>query len=150
MHGAVWFTMMPMVKRIALLLGLLCPLSAAAVELRAVKVRNGTAGLVHVPVTIANTGASAIACTAQLAHWYSAVVGSAAPGAQVRIDLWYETATGAYLVLNETLDNMPVEALWCGIAGRAYATRALLPLSRDAAAPQALACAEDDERLVCR
>ena len=129
---------------------LVWPWSAAAVELRPAKVKTGTEGLISVPVEIANTGRDAIACTAQLAHWYSLEAASAAPGAMARIDLWFEPASGTYVLLNASQENMPVEALWCGIAGHAYATRAPIRLNHAAAAARSIACSGIADRLVCK
>ena len=60
--------------------------------------------------------------------------------------------TGTFVILNAGQDNMPVEALWCGISERAYKTRADIALDRSkGAAPKArqIACAGADGRLVC-
>jgi hypothetical protein len=50
-------------------------------------------------------------------------------------------------------DRMAIEALWCGIAGRAWATRSAVTLPRKAGttpAPIRIGCASDGERLRCR
>ena len=125
---------------------------AVAVELRPVKVVTGTKGLVPIPVRISNTGAKPLSCTAQLAHWYSSIVAIASPGAEAQIDLWFEPASGAYLILNGKQENMPVEDIWCGIAGRAYETRATIELERSIGATVAarqIDCAAVNDRLVC-
>ena len=121
-----------MTWRCAIIVMLISASPAFAVELR------------QVPVTITNSGTAPIACTAQLAHWYSTELGTAAPGARLRIALWLEGASGTYVMLNGAHENMPVEALWCGIKGRAYETRATIQLNRSD-----LACAPSSERLVC-
>jgi hypothetical protein len=126
--------------------------TAGAVELKQNKFTAGTAGLVPVPVTVGNNSNEAITCTAEYAHWYSSEVGAAAPGSKMQIALWFETATGAYVMLNERQENLPVESLWCGIAGRAYVTRGLLPLHRIAGAPasaRAVTCIAKGDRLSC-
>jgi hypothetical protein len=136
--------------RFALLL--LWVASAGAVELKQNKFTVGTAGLVHVPVTVENNSNETIACTAEYAHWYSSEVGAAAPGSNMRIALWFETATGAYVMLNERQENLPVESLWCGFTGRAYVTRGLLPLDRIAgasASARAVTCVARGDRLSC-
>ena len=75
-------------------------------------------------------------------------------GATAHIDLWFDPQTGAYTVLNDKRENMPVEALWCGLAGRAYDTRSAIALDRTARrVPGAIAltCAETSaDRLDCR
>lgn len=131
---------------------LLWPLEAQAVELHYIHVVKGTQGLSHVPVTVRNTGITPISCTIQLAHWYSVGLGEALPGAHTDIDLWFDKASGTYLVLNDIEDNMPVEAVWCGIAGRAFATRMELPLDRSKGAapePELMRCTAGTDRLAC-
>ncbi|MCB1499103.1 MAG: hypothetical protein KDK07_04825 [Bauldia sp.] len=125
---------------------------AAAVELHPVDVRTGTEGLTPAPLTIANAADAPIVCVGELAHWYSAELGRAEPGTSTTIPLWFDPATGTYTALNDKRENMPVEALWCGIAGRAYATRAVVALARragDDAPPAALTCTMGDIRLLC-
>ncbi len=132
---------------------LLWPVQASAVELHYNHVDKGTAGLSHVPVTLRNAGAVPMSCTIQLAHWYSITLADALPGASTVVDLWFDPAKGAYLILNAGEDNMPVEALWCGIAGRAYATRAAIVLDRAKGAepkPALIKCAAAEDRLTCR
>jgi hypothetical protein len=109
--------------------------------------------MLAVPARIINNGREPLVCTAQLAHWYSTMVGTAAPGLGARIDLWFDPATGTYLILNDKQDNMPVEALWCGIAGRAYITRATINLDRRIGvkvAAREIICAASNDRLVCK
>jgi hypothetical protein len=139
--------------RFGLLVILLWSVPAPAVELRQVSARSGTDGLLSVPVTVVNTGAEPLVCTAQLAHWYSSAVGTAASGGRARIDLWFDPATGTFLLLNGKRENMPVESLWCGIAGRAYETRDSIVLDRGAgakAAARVIGCAASNNRLVCK
>jgi hypothetical protein len=133
------------------LLGMGCAV-AHATELKQIEFKVGTEGLQFVPVTIRNSGPSAISCTAEFAHWYSSEIGEAAPGAVLAIPLWFETATGAYVMLNTRRENLPVERLWCGVAGKAFATRILLPLKREAEAAEAgqvLNCAAQSNGLMC-
>lgn len=99
----------------------------------------GSAGLVAVPLTVANAGAEAIGCRAAIAHWFSAEVGTAPPGGTVEATLWVDPATGAVFLINAAGDPMPVESLWCGVAGATWRTRSLVPLPRQAAAGDAVA-----------
>lgn len=141
-----------MVWRFLILAILLVTIPASAVELRPVKVTRGTNGLSHVPIDVVNTGTETLTCTIQLAHWYSAAIVTTAPGASTRIDLWFAPASGTYLILNDKQDNMPVEALWCGIAGRAYETRAAIALARRAGAQpvaRSIRCVASGNRLLC-
>jgi hypothetical protein len=130
---------------------LLASASAAhAVELHQVEVRTGTEGLSPVSVVLTNAAGEAIACNADIAHWYSVELATAAPGAAMRIELWFDPETGTYAVLNDKDENLPVERLWCGFAGRAYETRAQIVLAP--AAPPAerpVTCADAAGRLSC-
>lgn len=127
--------------------------SAFAVELRAVNVRTGTEGLELVPFTISNEGREALACNADIAHWYSIEIANAAPGETARIELWFDPKTGTYAALNDKRENLPVERLWCGLAGRVYATRSQITLDRGqnaVATARKLVCTNASDRLVCR
>lgn len=131
---------------------ILVAFSASAVELRQTEVRSGTEGLVNVPVSLANASDAPIVCIGELAHWYSAELARADSGATATIALWFDPQTGTYAVLNDKDENMPVEALWCGLAGRSYETRAAIPLDRKRDAtpgPLALTCAMGAGRLSC-
>ena len=99
-------------------------------ELHQIEVRTGTDGLSPVTLALTNAGGEAIACSADIAHWYSVELATAAPAAEIRIELWFDPETGTYSVLNDKRENLPVERLWCGIAGRAYVTRAQIALER--------------------
>ena len=110
----------------------LCASAAHAVELHHVEVRTGTEGLSPVSLTLTNAGGGAIACSADIAHWYSLELATAAPGAEMRIPLWFDPGTGTYSILNDKRENLPVERLWCGFAGRAYVTRSQIVLERSA------------------
>ena len=111
---------------------LLSASAAHAVELHEVEVRTGTEGLSPVSLALTNAGDEPIACSADIAHWYSVELATPAPGAESRIELWFDPETGTFSVLNDKRENLPVERLWCGFAGRAYATRAQIVLERTA------------------
>jgi hypothetical protein len=126
--------------------------AAQAVELRQIEAKVGTDGLLAAPVAVMNASAEPISCTAELAHWYSQEVGEAAPGATAHIALWFEPATGTYVLLNAKQERMPVESLWCGLAGRAYATRSVIALERKVGAamkPTSIVCSGGGVRLIC-
>jgi hypothetical protein len=92
-------------------------------------------------------------CEAALAHWYSLSLGEAGPGEAVQATLWFDPRSGEVSILNASGDRMPVEALWCGVAGESWATRSIIQLPNRAGstpAPIRLACAEDGELLRCR
>ena len=125
---------------------------ANAVELRHVTVRTGTDGLDLVPLTISNAGREALSCNADFAHWYSAAIATAAPGKSARVELWFDPKTGTYTILNDKRENLPVERLWCGLVGHAYATRVQIALDRTNApkGQRAVTCGVADDSLVCR
>jgi hypothetical protein len=127
-------------------------LPALAAEDRAPVVR-GTAGLLEVPFTASNQGPDEIACSAALAHWYSLDLGQATPGGTIEAPLWYDPSDGTIVLLNGSKDRMPVQALWCGFAGRSWATRSVIGLERDASrapSPVRVTCRPEGERLACR
>lgn len=127
-------------------------MATRAVDLRPIDVRTGTDGLVRAVLSVSNVGTDPLSCTAQLAHWYSSELAIVGPGETARIDLWIDPDTGTVALLNDRQENMPVEALWCGIEGRAYETRAALTLDggRTAeAAARAVRCDGASGRVVC-
>ncbi|SFT53511.1 hypothetical protein [Mesorhizobium sp. YR577] len=124
--------------------------SAQATELRHITVRTGTDGLTPVSLTVANAGKETLACNADIAHWYSIELAAVAPGKTASLELWFDPKTGTYAALNDKRENLPVERLWCGIEGRAYATRSQIALDHGAApATRQLACSDETGRLVC-
>jgi hypothetical protein len=94
-----------------------------------------------------------IACTAQIAHWFSVPVGRAAPGDTVRAELLSDAPTGAVFLENGAGDRLPVEALWCGFEGREWETRSLMPLAKrqgEALVELVVSCEDEGGRLRCR
>lgn len=136
-------------KRLLLLPFLALGLATAASAEQHVK---GTDGLTPLTVVVDNAGPEPLACGAAVAHWYSVDLGAAAAGASVTIDLWRDPASGAVYALNPSRDRLPIERLWCGLAGRSWATRAEIDLPRrpGTADDIALSCAPAGERLACR
>lgn len=125
---------------------------ASAVELHHVTVRTGTDGLAMVPLTISNSGSEGLSCNADFAHWYSAGIATVEPGKSASVELWFDPATGTFTILNDKRENLPVERLWCGLSGRAYATRTQITLDRTDAAKgtRAVSCGTKQDSLVCR
>ncbi len=107
------------------------------------------AAMVLLPVEIANAGPEPIACEAEIAHWFAADLGRIEPGASATLDLWRDPATGTRATRNAGGEFLPLERAWCGLAGRAYATRWPLPLTPGTTA-LAVACAPEGARLSCR
>jgi hypothetical protein len=145
---------MPLLCRAAALIACLvlggCPLAMAE---EAIIAARGTAGLTPIPFTAENAGSQAIACAAATAHWYSVDLGTAVPGASVRTTLWASVGNGEVFVLNGKLDRMPIINLWCGLAGRSWATRSAVPLARAAGIMPKdilLSCHDAAGTLACR
>ncbi|QPM91179.1 hypothetical protein [Pseudooceanicola algae] len=90
----------------------------------------GTEGLVAVPFAVQNIGVVPLTCGVKLAHWYSFDIGTVAFGATLSSGFWSDPETGAVLLLNPVEDQMPVERIWCGVAGRSWDTRFEMPLKR--------------------
>lgn len=107
-------------------------------------------GLEPLDLQVTNAGAAAIACEAEIAHWFSADMGRAAPGEMLALDLWRNPASGVHATRNSAGEFLPVERVFCGLAGRAFATRWVVPLHPDAPAGRRLSCAPDGDRLTCR
>jgi len=124
---------------------------ATAVELRPVTVRKGVEGLDPAPLSVINGASGPIVCVAGLAHWYSLALGRAPAGETLHIPLWRDYESGAVVALNDNQENMPVEALWCGLEGRSYETRAVLRVERvrRGPLPRAVTCREEGGRLIC-
>jgi hypothetical protein len=125
---------------------------ANAVELHHVIVRTGTDGLDMVPLTISNAGKEGVSCNADFAHWYSAGIATVEPGKSTRLELWFDPKTGTFTILNDKRENLPIERLWCGLSGRAYATRSQITLERADATKGArtVSCDAEQDRLACR
>lgn len=104
--------------------------AGAAAALRPADAPRGAANLTPVPLRIANRSAAPIACEAEIAHWFSTRIGSAAAGEDVAAELWSDPATGTVVLLNAVGDRMPIQAIVCGFAGRAVTTGAAIPLQR--------------------
>jgi hypothetical protein len=107
-------------------------------------------GLEPLAVTLANAGPAPIACEAEIAHWFSAPMGAAEPGATLALDLWHDPASGVHATRNARGEFLPVERIWCGLSGNAFATRWVLPLHPDGH-DATLSCAPAASgRLACR
>lgn len=107
----------------------------------------------QMPLQVTNRSARRLACVAELAHWHALTFARLVPGESATIDLRFDVATGTYFILNDALLPIPVESVWCGIEGRAYLTRSLLPLDGNPAARPArkvVSCRADSERVQCR
>lgn len=95
-------------------------------------IHRGTENLVAVPFHVTNDADRPIACGAALAHWYSASIGAAAPGATISATLWSNPKTGEIFVLNKHEDNMPIQRLWCGFEGQDVTSGSDVRLERQA------------------
>ncbi|MEM5475501.1 hypothetical protein [Pacificibacter sp. AS14] len=105
----------------------------------------GTEGLSPIVFDIENTGEISLSCGMNLAHWYSLELGQIAHGVTLRATFWSDPDTGAVVFLNPLGDQMPVERIWCGVAGRSWDTRFEMPFKRRAGEVEVdivLACEE--------
>jgi hypothetical protein len=110
--------------------------------------QRGSAGLIEMPFGALNAAGSEISCSVALAHWYSAELGRAAPGAKISASFWRDPATGALYLLNDIGDRMAVQMTWCGFAGRSWETRSVLNIAAGKTAD--LTCVSGTGRLACR
>ena len=101
-------------------------------------------------IRVENAGDATLDCQAEVAHWFSADLGDVAPAGAATLDLWIDEATGTVATRNALGEFLPVERVWCGVKGRAYDTRWMIPLPRDTAVVT-LACAvqANGVRVVC-
>ena len=111
-------------------------------------VERGSAGLIETPFVARNSAQREISCAVSLAHWYSAELGRAAPGAEVAVSFWRDPANGTLYLLNETGDRMAVQMTWCGFAGASWESRSVVTLAQGK--PADLTCVSGTDRLVCR
>ncbi|WP_153768959.1 hypothetical protein [Labrenzia sp. CE80] len=127
-------------------------LSLPAADVSSEGLGHGSDGLTQVPLQIVNAGEGSMACKVSLAHWFSAEVGRAGPGAQVVDNLWSDLDSGTVYYLNGAGDRMPVERLWCGPVGRSWKNRFEVDLDRKAGKmvePIQLKCLEKESVFVC-
>jgi hypothetical protein len=114
----------------------------------ALAAERGSSGLVEMPLIARNAAKSEISCSVALAHWYSAELGRAAPGAKISVSFWHDPKTGALYLLNDVGDRMAVQMTWCGFAGRSWETRSVLNVAEGKA--RDLTCVSGTDRLACR
>lgn len=109
--------------------------------------------LVRVPLTITNEDAQPITCPAELAHWYSVDLGTAAAHGSLTAVLWADPLNGTLFVANTKGEEIPVLRIRCGRADAGLENQAEVPLERHAGrVPLAisLACQSVNDRLTCR
>ncbi|MGX5668278.1 hypothetical protein ACWKW9_20155 [Rhizobium daejeonense] len=103
-------------------------------------------------VAVENTGKTALSCRAAIAHWFSADLGEAAPGAKISFSFGVDVASGNVFQQNSVGDKMAVQRVWCGRKGDDWRTREEIPLERRAGVapnPVRLRCDADGERAHC-
>jgi hypothetical protein len=101
----------------------------------------------QIAVEVKNRSGRLITCSAQLAHWFSVELGSAAVDGTIIAGFVSDPATGTVFILNDAGERMPVETAWCGFAGNAWETRGQLNFT---GADEILLCEARGERLSCR
>lgn len=95
-------------------------------------------------LVIHNDGDLALECQVLAAHWYALPARSLPPGGALRVAL--EPAGDALTLPG----GLPVERIFCGIAGAAWLTRSELDLAAVAARPEVTCRAAGTDRVVCR
>ncbi|GLR22636.1 MULTISPECIES: hypothetical protein [Alphaproteobacteria] len=101
---------------------------------------------------IENTGKAALTCSAAFAHWFSADLGEAAPGASISFSLGVDVDSGTVFQKNTVGDKMAVQRVWCGLKGDDWRTRDEIPLEHRAGVvpePVRLRCATAGEKTRC-
>jgi len=111
----------------------------------------GTGSGVKLNVTIGNATGAVLQCQALAAHWYSLPLREVPPGGSVVMQFTFVPARGE--VTAEPESTLPIEVLYCGRAGAAWATRSEIDL-RGAAAQASdgtvrIICADQGEALAC-
>jgi len=81
---------------------------------------------------VENEGEKRLSCTVSFAHWFAAKLGEIDGKSQAAFTFGVDLATGRIFSPNAAGDEMAVEQIWCGHAGNDWATRATLPLMRQA------------------
>jgi hypothetical protein len=100
---------------------------------------------IAVHVQIGNASGAALECQALAAHWYSFPVARLEPGGNILLSFMFAPARGE--VIAEALGGLPIEDLYCGRAGQAWATRGAI----DVRAAAMHAAGEGGRvRVVCR
>lgn len=113
---------------------------------------SGPATAQSIDVAVENAGKTTLACSAAIAHWYSANLGEVAPGAHLSFSFGVDVATGTVFQMNTVGNKMAVQRVWCGRKGDDWRTRAEIPLERRAGvapAPIHLRCTGDGEKTGC-
>jgi hypothetical protein len=101
----------------------------------------------QISVEVKNRSGRPIACSAQLAHWFSTELGSAAPDGAISAGFMSDPATGTVFILNDPGERIPVEAAWCGFSGKEWETRSQLNFTE--ADEIHILCEARGERLSC-
>jgi hypothetical protein len=99
---------------------------------------------VAVRLEIANAAGAVLECQALAAHWYSFPVLRPAPGAVVSLHFTFDLRHGE---VTDPGSRLPVEALYCGHVGRAWATRGAIDVQALAARA---AAHHGSARVTCR
>ncbi|QRM53269.1 hypothetical protein [Sinorhizobium sp. BG8] len=101
---------------------------------------------------VENTGETTLACSAAIAHWFSADLGEIAPGANLSFSLGIDVDSGTVFQMNAVGNKMAVQRVWCGHKGDDWRTREEIPLERRAGVvPEAvhLRCAAEGDKTRC-
>lgn len=108
-----------------------------------------------VHVTAENQTGGPLECQAVAGHWYSFDLGTGAVGATMTFDMAVDPMTGTVVMWNSAMDPVPIESVYCGVAGEAWDTRFTFPLRRiaetaEADETSAFVCEAAAGRVTCR
>lgn len=108
-----------------------------------------------VQITVDNQTGGRLECQAVAGHWYSFDLGTGAAAATMTFDMAVDPMTGTVVMWNSAMDPVPLESIYCGIAGKAWDTRFTFPLRRiaetaDADETSAFVCEAAEGRVACR
>jgi len=101
-------------------------------------------------VGLRNRSGATLECHAIAGHWYGFDLGTIAAGRDMTVTVGIDPATGTISLPNSLHQPVPLQSIYCGVAGEAWRTRADLPLHR--LATLAMIGAGDVRRMivVCR
>lgn len=110
-------------------------------------------GQTPLTLRVVNETDAVIACTVQLAHWYSVDLGHIGPGNVVATTLWHDPDTGELALLNDHDDRMPIEGFWCALVGNVGEPQSHVPLPFTrgslASGTSTATCRMSEGRLIC-
>ena len=100
-------------------------------------------------LTVANESSATLECHAIAGHWYGFDLGDIAADGHAVIAVSYDRSSGMATMPNARGQPIPLEYMYCGRAGDAWRTRAILPMRERLAEPAPIVCREQSGALHC-